>query len=81
VFPSEVLPEVILSGPILGFILALVHVAAIDCHVPCTQLMHTPLMSVKVVVGAESLGSFRAVWDVALERLVVPCLVFPERSV
>jgi hypothetical protein len=81
VFPPQVLFEVILSGPILGLILALVYIAAIDCHVSCAQLVDTPLMPVKVVAGAETLGGFRAARDIALPGLVVSSLVFPGRAV
>jgi hypothetical protein len=54
-FSLQVLPEVILSGPVLGLILARAQITTIYRFVGFTDFVNTSLMPIKVVIGTESL--------------------------
>lgn len=76
---SQMLLEIVLPWPVLGLVLALVHVAAIYDLVGLALFVDTPLMSLEVVVGAKSLGRLGAAREVAFPGSAVPCFVFPDQ--
>lgn len=78
----QVLLEVVLPGPVLGFVFARTQITAIDGLVfSGAEIVDTSLMPVKVILCAESLDRSRAARNVALEGLLVPGLVFPSLRV
>jgi hypothetical protein len=80
VLSFQVLPEIILPGPVLGFILTLAHITTIDRLVSRKELVDTSLVSVKVVVRAETLDRLCAAREIAFEGLIMSGLVFPGHS-
>jgi hypothetical protein len=80
VFSPQVLPEVVLPGPILGFIPTLAHVTTVDRLVTPTEFVNTSLMPIKVVVGTESLDRLCASGNITFERFIVSRLVFTGHS-
>lgn len=73
----QVLPEVILSRPVLVFIPARAHVTAIHRLIVFPELVDTSLVSLQIVIGAESLSCLGAARNVTFVWLVVPRLVLP----
>jgi len=80
VFSPQVLPKVVLSGPVLELIAALVNIAAVKGFDANNKLVDASLVAVEVVVGAEPLSRLGAVFNRAFKRLVVPGPVFAENS-
>ncbi len=79
VFSLQVLPKVVLSRPVLEFLAALVNIAAVKGFDADNHLVDTSLVTVEVVVGAESLGRLGAFCNSAFKGPIVPSSVFAKQ--
>src|SRR6516225_7220181 len=77
-FSPQVLPKVVLSGPVLEFLAALVNITAVKGFDTDDHLVDTSLVTVEVVVGAESLGRLGAFCNSAFKGPIVPSSVFAK---
>lgn len=80
-FPLQMLPEIVLTGPVLELLHARVYVTPVDSFVRPADFVDAFFMSVEVVVGAETLDALRAARHIALVGFFVSRLMFPCQAI